>query len=84
MTSSVFGVLSMDGSQTLRYQNFSLTADSSGFDKTCNQFLIHFFAISRRNHLKWLSSYINHISGYVITSKETRSCPLFPDSYAFS
>ena len=52
-------------------------------DKTCNQFLIHFFAISRRYHLKWLSSYVNHISGYVLTLKETMSCPLFPDSYPF-
>ena len=52
-------------------------------DKTCNQFPIQFFAISRRYHLKWLSSYFNHISGYVLTLKETMSCPLFPDSYAF-
>ena len=43
-----------------------------------------FFVISRHYHLKWLSSYVNHISGYVLTLKETMSCPLFPDSYAFS
>ena len=42
------------------------------------------FPISRRYHLKWLSSYVYHISGYVLTLKETTSCPLFPDSYAFS
>ena len=52
-------------------------------DKTCNQFLIHFFVISRRYHLKWLSSYVNHISSYVLTLKETMSCPLFPVSYVF-
>ena len=46
-------------------------------DKTCNQFLIHFFAISQRYHLKWLSSYVIHISDYVLTLKETMSCPLF-------
>ena len=34
---------------------------------------INFFTISRRYHLKWLSSYANHISGYVLTFKETMS-----------
>ena len=36
-----------------------------------------FFAISRRYHLKWLSSYVNHISGYELPLNETMSCPFF-------
>ena len=42
-----------------------------------------FFAIFRRYHLKWLSSYVNNISGYVLALTEPMSCLLFPDSYAF-
>ena len=33
-----------------------------GSDKTCNQFQIQFFLISRRYHSKWLSNYISHWS----------------------
>ena len=68
----------------LAYATLLPRSPNAMLDKTCNQFLIHFFAISQRFHLKWLSSYVNHISGYVLTLKETMSCPLFPDSYAFS
>ena len=37
-----------------------------GSDKTCNQFQIQVFLISRSYHSKWLSSYVNHISGQVL------------------
>ena len=49
-----------------------------GSDKTCNQFQIQFFLISRRYHCKWLSSYVNNISGYVLALNETMSRPFFP------
>ena len=54
-----------------------------GSYKTCNQFPIQFFLISRCNHSKWLCSYVNHISGYVLTLNETVSRPFFPNEYPF-
>ena len=52
-------------------------------DKTCNQFPIQFFTISRRNHSKWFCCYINHTSGHALTLKQTMNRPLIPDSYRF-
>ena len=52
-------------------------------DKTCNQFPIQFFTISRRNNCKSFCCYINHTSGDVLTMKQTMNRPLIPDSYRF-
>ena len=52
-------------------------------DKTCNQFPIQFFTISRRHHSKWFGRYINHISDHALTLKQTMNRPLSPDSYPF-
>ena len=52
-------------------------------DKTCNQFLIQFFTISRRNHPKWFCCYINHTSGHALLLKQTMNRPLIPNSYPF-
>ena len=52
-------------------------------DKTCNQFPIQFFTISRRNHSKWFCCYINHTSGHALSLKQTMNRPLIPDSYPF-
>ena len=53
-----------------------------GCDKTYSQFPIQFFIISRSNHSKWFSHYIDHITGYVLTLKETMNQPYFPDAHA--
>ena len=45
-------------------------------DKTCNQFPIQFFTISRGNHSKWFCCYINHV-------KTNHESPSIPNSYCF-
>ena len=52
-------------------------------DKTCNQFQIQFFIISRRHHSKWFGRYITHISDHALTLKQNMNRPLIPDSYPF-
>ena len=52
-------------------------------DKTCNQFPIQFFTISRRNHSKWFCCYINYTSGHALPLKQTMNRHLIPDSYPF-
>ena len=52
-------------------------------DKTCNQFPIQFFIISRRNHSKWFGRYIYHISDHALSLKQTMNRPFILDSYPF-
>ena len=52
-------------------------------DKTCNQFPIKFFTISRRHHSKWFGRYINHISDHTLALKQTMNHPFIPESYPF-